>query len=130
MYKRLDKDPSVRVDARQFLLTRLTDVFLGDWDRHRDQWRWALLEEDGQERWIPIPRDRDQAFVRFDGLLLKLVRRHVPQLLDFGPEYGPILGATWNGRDLDRRLLAELEQPVWDSVARVLQSRLSDVASG
>ena len=126
LIKKIDNDPEVRVDARAFLAARLTDVFLGDWDRHRDQWRWARVDGPVHDRWLPIPRDRDQAFVRFDGLLLSIVRQSVPQLVNFGPHYSAIIGATWNGRDLDRRFLTELEWPVWDSVAAGLQQRLTD----
>jgi hypothetical protein len=126
LFDALDDHPEVRVDAREFLMARLTDVFLGDWDRHRDQWRWARLTDTRGDRWVPIPRDRDQALVRFDGFLLTIVRRQVPQLVNFGPEYPSIVGATWNGRDLDRRLLTELERPTWDSVAGVLASRLTN----
>ncbi len=126
LYKQVNEHPAVPVDARAFLLARLTDVFLGDWDRHRDQWRWARVGGAGGERWLPIPRDRDQAFVRFDGIIPGYARRTASQLLDFGPTYGGISGATWNGRDLDRRFLSGLERPVWDSVAVVLKGRLSD----
>ncbi|MGE0552970.1 MAG: BamA/TamA family outer membrane protein [Gemmatimonadales bacterium] len=122
----IEERADVRVDSRAFLRARLTDIFLGDWDRHRDQWRWALVEQGGRRRWVPIPRDRDQAFVRFDGFLLRLVRRQVPQLVEFGPDYPEIVGATWNGRDLDRRLLTDLEWPAWDSVATDLERRLTD----
>ncbi len=126
LIKRLDDHPDIRVDSREFLLARLTDVFLGDWDRHRDQWRWALLGGGSADRWVAIPRDRDQAFVRFDGLLLALVRPQIPQLVNFGPKYSPTVGATWNGRDLDRRFLTDLERPAWDSVANVLRARMTD----
>jgi len=126
LFKRLDDDPAVRVDDRAFLRARLTDVFMGDWDRHDKQWSWALVDSGGPPRWLPIPLDRDQVFVRFDGLLLSIARRSVPQLLNFGPEYGDITGATWNGRDLDRRFLTGLERPVWDSVATALKARFSD----
>ncbi len=126
LYKQVDDHPAVPVDSRAFLLARLTDVFLGDWDRHRDQWRWARVGGAGGERWLPIPRDRDQAFVRFDGILPDYARRTAPQLLEFGPKYGNITGATWNGRDLDRRFLSGLERPVWDSVGAVLKGRLTD----
>ena len=128
LYKKLDNDPTARVDARAFLLAKLTDVYIGDWDRHADQWRWALIDSAGVRRWLPIPRDRDQAFVRYDGFLLAQARRIEPKLLKFGPEYSDLAGATWNGRELDRRFLAQLERPVWDSVARVLKSRLTDAA--
>ncbi len=128
LYERLDRNPAARVDSRGYLLARLTDLFVGDWDRHRDQWRWALIERGGARSWQPIPRDRDQAFVRFDGFMLNEARRQAPQLLNFGPRYGDVVGATWNGRDLDRRFLSDLDRAAWDSVARTLQGRLTDAA--
>ncbi|HEX7023997.1 MAG TPA: hypothetical protein VF187_04180, partial [Gemmatimonadales bacterium] len=128
LIKKLDDEPRVGVDAQAFLLARLTDVFLGDWDRHQDQWRWALVETAGRRRWLPIPRDRDQAFVRYDGFFPAQARRVSPQVLNFGSDYGDIVGATWNGRDLDRRMLSGLERPVWDSIATLLTGRLTDEA--
>jgi surface antigen Omp85-like protein len=128
LYKKLDDAPAIPVDARAFLLARLTDVYIGDWDRHADQWRWALVDSAGTRRWQPIPRDRDQAFVRYDGFLLSQARRIEPKLLDFGPDYSKLDGATWNGRELDRRFLARLERPVWDSIAALLKTRLTDAA--
>ena len=73
--------------------------------------------------WTPIPRDRDQAFARFDGLLLGLARLSAPQLVEFSPTYPSMVGLTWNARVLDRRLLSGLEWPVWDSVATDLQGQ-------
>jgi hypothetical protein len=54
--ERLDEGPEDRVDARAYLRARLMDVFLGDFDRHRGQWRWATFDEDGPRRWLPVPR--------------------------------------------------------------------------
>ena len=115
-----------RVDARAFLKARLFDVMIGDWDRHRDQWRWIRFGDSVPRMWQPVPLDRDQAFAKYDGLLLGLARQVAPQLTNFGPDYPGMVGATWNGRDLDRRFLVGLEEPVWDSVARSLRAALSD----
>ena len=41
--ERIDGGPADRVDARAYLTARVLDIFLGDWDRHRGQWRWAYL---------------------------------------------------------------------------------------
>ncbi|CAN5768375.1 hypothetical protein BH24GEM1_BH24GEM1_17670 [soil metagenome] len=126
LLKEIEDSPNDRVDARAFLTARLVDILIGDWDRHADQWRWARFGDARPRVWLPIPRDRDQAFARFDGLLLTVARASAPQLVNFGPSYAGMLGQTWNGRDLDRQLLVPLERPVWDSVAAALQSRLTD----
>jgi hypothetical protein len=126
LFARIEASADDQVDGRQLLAARLMDVFLGDWDRHRDQWRWATRDSTAPRRWIPIPRDRDQAFVRFDGLLLAVARGQAPQLVNFGPGYAGIEGATWNGRELDRRFLVGLERGTWDSTARRLQAALTD----
>jgi hypothetical protein len=126
LLKELEDSPNDRADAARFLTARLVDVLVGDWDRHQDQWRWARYDDTRPYRWIPIPRDRDQAFARYDGLLLTVARASAPQLVRFGPDYAGMLGQTWNGRDLDRWILVPLERTAWDSVAAALQARLTD----
>jgi hypothetical protein len=124
LYARLRAGISDRVDARAFLRARLFDVLLGDWDRHRKQWRWAKIP--GKDGWQPIPEDRDQAFSRYDGIVLGLARPRQPRFVVFGPDYPGILGLTWNGWEQDRVLLTGLEWAVWDETARDLQRRLTD----
>ena len=48
--------------------------------------------------WRPIPRDRDQALVRYDGALLDIARKVHPKLVNFGPEYPSVLGLAWNAQ--------------------------------
>ncbi|HEX9054259.1 MAG TPA: hypothetical protein VF830_05090 [Gemmatimonadales bacterium] len=126
LFDRLDKSPSERIDTLMFLKARLMDLFLGDWDRHGGQWRWIKVGEGKRAPWQPVPYDRDQAFVRYDGLLLGLARTGYPQLVNFGDDYPSTFGIAWNARYIDRRLLVGLERPVWDSTARDLAARLTD----
>jgi len=127
-HARVRRSPEVRADARAFLRARLLDVYIGDWDRHRGQWRWARVEV--EIGWQPIPEDRDQAFSRFEGLVLGLARAAQPRFVRFGPEYPGIVGATFNGWEQDRQLLAELDWPAWEETARDLQGRLTDRVIG
>ena len=124
MWERMDESPTTRPDSRAFLTARLVDILIGDWDRHRGQWRWARIPE--HDHWLPIPEDRDQAFVRFEGLIPAAGRQHLPQFVSFSEEYPGIEGLTWNGRDGDRRILVDLEKPVWDEAASELKSRITD----
>src|SRR5262249_16175557 len=57
MCKRLRQSPEVRVDSRAYLAARLVDQLMGDWDRNRGQFRWGKVP--GDEKWQPIPEDRD-----------------------------------------------------------------------
>ncbi|OLC31876.1 MAG: hypothetical protein AUH81_17115 [Candidatus Rokubacteria bacterium 13_1_40CM_4_69_5] len=126
LWDHLTRDSRDRVDSRAFLAARLMDVFVGDWDRHPDQWRWARFDEGAVHLWRPIPRDRDQAFSRVDGLLPSIARYYHPDVVSFGDRYPDVVGLTWNGRTLDRRLLTDLDKPVWDSVVAALRTRLTD----
>jgi hypothetical protein len=122
--KQLDAGARERVDSRAFLKARLFDMLIGDYDRHKDQWDWAREEDSG--RWIPVPKDRDLAFVKFDGLLLDLIRPSQPRLVDFEDSYPSILGLTWQARFLDRRHLADLDWPAWAAVAEEMWAQLTD----
>ncbi len=126
MFRKLDRSTDERVNTRAYLAARLMDLFLGDWDRHQDQWRWIQFGSKDSP-YQPVPYDRDQAFVRYDGFLLDLARMSgFPQLVDFGRSYPSMTGLHWNARFVDRRLLTGLERPTWDSVAAELQMKLTD----
>jgi hypothetical protein len=113
------------VDRHRYLAARMLDLLVGDWDRHRGQWRWG--RNDGAAAWQPIPRARDHVFSENDGLLTAFARGgQAPYLVRFGPGRLPVAGLVWYSRDLDRELLTGLEWAVWDSVVRAIEVRLSD----
>jgi hypothetical protein len=124
LWKRLDDHPEEKVDGRALLNARLFDVFVGDLDRHRDNWSWVKVRD--AEVWQAVPEDRDQAFSKYDGLLLSLVRPVHPELVDFRESYPRIFGLIWTGRHIDRRHLSELAWTDWEEVVRSLQARLTD----
>ena len=69
----LDNNYDHVVDQKWVLKSRLFDMWLHDWDRHDDQWRWASDKKGDETVYRPIPRDRDQVFFTFDGPLPWLV---------------------------------------------------------
>ncbi|MBN1448729.1 MAG: BamA/TamA family outer membrane protein [Bacteroidetes bacterium] len=126
LFEKLQKDTEDRVDAIAYLKARILDIFIGDWDRHTDQWRWARFEEEGLDWWQPIPRDRDQAFSRFDGLVPWISTILIPQLESCDDSYPGLKYLTWSGRHLDRRFLSNLPWSVFDSLAHDIRSVLTD----
>lgn len=123
---RVDRSAVHQVDSREFLTARLLDLWLNDWDRHAGQWRWAGVPQGSDTLWRPIPVDRDQAFARYDGVLLALARLRTAKLSVFGPSYPRLHGLMWNSGVLDRRLLAGLSRATWDSIIGSVVARLSD----
>ncbi|MEE8146291.1 MAG: BamA/TamA family outer membrane protein [Longimicrobiales bacterium] len=124
--ERIEDEQRNRVNGESYLRARLMDLFVGDWDRHPDQWRWAAFEEGDSVRWEPIPRDRDWALSRIDGFFISLGRTLLPHYVGFSRDYTSVFGSTWNGRALDRDLLSQLVRADFERVASDLQERLTD----
>lgn len=126
--KELARDNDNYVDQEFVLRSRLFDLWIGDWDRHDDQWRWAEFEKKGGKMFRPIPRDRDQAFFVNEGRIPKLVSKKwaIPKLQGFDYELKWPAGFMFNARYFDRSFLTALEKKDWIDEARRLQSMLSD----
>ena len=128
LFARLEAGHDEHVDARDYLRARLIDILVGDWDRHDQQWRWVRVKEEGIRLWRPVPRDRDQAFSRFTGILPSIAEYYTKQLASFGAAYPSIEKLTFSGRYVDRRFLVGLEKPDWEAVTAELMARLSNAA--
>ncbi len=126
LWKHLEKSPCNRVDSQAFLKVRLMDFLINDKDRHSGQWRWARFPNGDCYTWQPIPEDRDQAFVDFDGLAMAVARRIIPKQIEFEDTYPSLVGLSMNGWELDRQFLAELDKSVWDSVTTAFCRDLPD----
>lgn len=116
------------VDQKAFLKARLLDIFISDWDRHFDQWRWARVERNGGYFWQPIPLDRDQAFSKFDGLLPSIAenRDMVPQFEGIEKRNPDIWSLTFAGRHLDRIFLNTLTMEDFQEASTEFQGKMSD----
>ena len=130
--KMLDKvfgDNDHRMDERFFLRNRLFDMVIGDWDRHEDQWLWATFKTDNDQTiYRPIPRDRDQAFPRLDGLIPKIAARKwaVRKTQSFDHTIRDVNGFNMNGNHLDRNFTIGLTLNDWREMVDSVQLALSD----
>ena len=126
MYRKITADNDDVVDQRAFARARLFDMLLSDWDRHRDQWRWAAFESADGDVYRPVPRDRDWAFNKWDGLWPVLLSWYDPKFRGFGPNYGNLKGLSNNGYEQDRRLLNDLERTDWIEIADSIRMAVTD----
>lgn len=128
MMKNLHKDEKYTVDENEYIKARLFDMLIGDWDRHDDQWRWGEYKKDGKVIYKPIPRDRDQAFSKYDGTLLSLLM-NIPALRHMRTFKDKIDNVKWLNREpypLDLAFLKTAEEKDWIAQAKYIQENLSD----
>ncbi|MEL7163198.1 MAG: hypothetical protein AAFN92_20740, partial [Bacteroidota bacterium] len=129
MLSRLRKSHKHVLDHAAMARARAFDVLLGDWDRHDDQWRWIVEKKDSWTYYSPIPRDRDQAFSNYDGLMLGLARLLVPDtrpLAPFRANPQAIKWSTHGNRFFDATFLAGIDRETWLREARHLQQTVTD----
>jgi len=126
LYEKLQKDNDNEVDQVMYLKARLFDILISDWDRHEDQWRWAEFKKEKGSIYRPIPRDRDQAFTKYDGILPSLITLIVPDLQTFGYDIKDVTKLSIAARNLDRNLLNKLTYKQWIEIATEVQAKLTD----
>jgi len=112
LIEKLQKNWNHQVDQKWVIRSRLFDLLIKDWDRHEDQWRWAKYEEeDNIKIYRPIPRDRDQPFAKYDGVLTWIIYAFNPfmrQLQTFTPDIDNIKWQSFNATFFDQTFLNEM----------------------
>ena len=141
LFEKLEARNEHVVDAPFFARSRLFDMFVGDWDRHQDQWRWAVFEPfevfpglEGPERkrgkvYRAIPRDRDFVFFKPGGLIsdvAQAVGGPRLRLSKFGPKIKHLRGLNLSASNLDKQFLAPLHREEWIAIAEEVKAGLTD----
>jgi hypothetical protein len=128
MFDEIEDDHDNQVDQEHFLKCRLFDVFIGDWDRHEDQWRWAGFEKKDNTVYRAVPRDRDQTFFLNEGVFPWFSSRKFALRMNQGFKYDikDMKGLISQGKWLDRRFLNELTKKDWIKAAEKMQDAFTD----
>ncbi|HET9503807.1 MAG TPA: hypothetical protein VFO93_09710 [Hymenobacter sp.] len=128
-FRKLYKDHANRVDAQNLARARAFDMLVADFGKHEDNWKWAGYDQGKGQGTIykPIPRDRDQSFTLWNGLLTYLANREwaVPSIEGFQTEFQDMKSLNWPARHLDRFLLQSLTRQDWQNAATYLQQQLT-----
>jgi len=117
------------LDEASYIRARLFDMLIGDWDRHQDQWRWAEFKVGNKKMYKPVPRDRDQAFSKYDGFALGAVTRLVPGLKLLQVYDTDIRNVKWFNHEpypLDLSLIREATFDDWNKQVTYLQENITD----
>ena len=125
---KLQDDNDNRVDQPLFLKARLLDMFIMDFDRHEDQWRWGVDDKGKGNRYVPLPRDRDQAFFINQGLVSWMASWPwmSPQVQGFRSKARNIKIYNFNARSIDRAYLNEMNEADWKNGTENLLEEMTD----
>ena len=128
MLERLNEDNDNRIDTVAFFNARLLDMFMGDWDRHEDQWRWVDKQKGSGRKYMASPRDRDQALYRNEGFFPRIASRKwvAPFLTGFRGEIKRQNYAFFNGRLLNARFLIQLDHDRWMQLTNEFLAKMTD----
>ncbi len=128
LFEHIYEDNDNRVDQKAFAKARLFDMFIGDWGRHPDNWRWAKFEDDKTNIYRPVPRDRDQAYTKLDGFWpwVAINIGGATHLESFDYKIHNTKRFNKPGWPLDRPFTNELTEQDWVTAAEQLQRALTD----
>lgn len=129
LFRNFYRDQKIKVDKDEFVRARLFDILIGDWSKHEDNWKWAAYKkENGFIVYRPIPRDRDHAFSRQDGVIPWLADRRfgIPNIENFGYQFRDIQSLTFQARHMDRFLMTEAGREVFMEQAQYIQEHITD----
>lgn len=128
LMKNIFSETENRVDQKAFLKARLFDLFLGDWDRHEDQWAWGAKEEGGKKIFVPLPQDRDQVYFKHNGVILDLAieASGLAYFQSFKSKIGNVNTFSFEERGVDRLFINELNYSQWKTIGEELKASLTD----
>ena len=128
MKKNLQNDNDNSILAKEFLKARMLDMFLGDWDRHEDQWRWKDIAKGKTKTYQGVPRDRDQVFHLTQGFFPKIASRDyvLPTLRDFDPAIKHVKWVLFKTRFVNAYPAFQLNHDEWMTEANKFKQAITD----
>lgn len=112
---------------KQILKARLLDMLIADWDRHEDQWKWGKRKEAGNTYYYPVPKDRDFAYFKNDGVFILFasltVLPHMRTFTNDGSQIKKLSNKTW---EMDAQWLNQLDEQDWKEGINRFQAAVTD----
>lgn len=123
----MQQEETIAFDTALYLKTRLFDMLISDWDRHPGQWEWALTSEEDKKIFEPIPKDRDNAFYKFnEGFLSKIALLLNDKLQSYQEDFGDVSGLMKQSRELDQMILQGVPRAEFKRISQEIQQELTD----
>jgi hypothetical protein len=125
VFRRLMNNARHQIDKQAFARCIMFDIWIADWDRHHDNWKWAAYKDGKNRLYKPIPRDRDHAFSLFEGVVGNLADLAAPNVAELSPRIKDLQGMTFQGKNMLYFLGASISREEWNRAADYIASSFS-----
>lgn len=122
VYKALIDDGDNDIDGLAVAKEVLFSMWIADWDRHQDNYKWASYDIKGGSIFRPIPRDRDHVLAIWEGLIGNLGDQLAPNVSELAPTIRDVPGLTNQGRAMLHVLTNHVSVEEWTEAAAYLQA--------
>ena len=128
MEKKIRDDNDNVIDQKAVLRARSLDMFVMDFDRHEDQWRWLAADNGKGKTYLPVPRDRDQPFFINEGVLPWVAGSAfvAPQLQGFKVKARNFNTFNFNARNFDHNYMTALTEQDWRDASKDVLAVMTD----
>ncbi len=128
MEEKIKQDNDNTIDQQAVLRARSLDMFVMDFDRHEDQWRWLADDNGKGKTFSPVPRDRDQPFFINEGVVPWVAGSSflAPQLQGFRAKARNFRTYNFNARNFDHNYMTALTEQDWRNAAKKVLGIMTD----
>ena len=125
VFRELLNNTKHQIDKQAFARCIMFDIWIADWDRHHDNWKWAVYKDGKSRLYKPIPRDRDHAFALFEGIIGNLSDVAAPNVAELSPRIKDLKGMTFQGKNMIYFLGSNITREEWNSAAEYIETSFS-----
>ncbi|TDH27306.1 hypothetical protein EXU57_06870 [Segetibacter sp. 3557_3] len=128
LLEKMFADNNIRINQLSFIKHRLFDMLINDWDRHEKQWEWGTRDESKVKVYYNVPQDRDQAFFKYNGVLLSTLIKAsgLSYFQPFKPIMEDVKSFNYEERNLDRFFTNSVGLEGWEQMAAEIEKAITD----
>ena len=129
MYRKMLNDNDHTIDTEKFVRARLFDIWVSDWDRHVNNWKWLGYKDGGVTTYTPFPKDRDKALSLYQGVyfFVELFRMQKDKV-SFRKSFRGMKYLNFKNKDMDRWLANSYTYEDWMNAVKEFQDMMPDEA--
>ncbi|MFT4667034.1 MAG: hypothetical protein ACI9VN_002634 [Patescibacteria group bacterium] len=129
VYRKLIDDNDNKIDVEKFVRARIFDIWVSDWDRHFNNYKWLAYEDGKKTTYTPFPKDRDKALSLYQGVYWLIEVFHIQKdKTNFRKNFYGLKYLNFKNKTMDRWLANTYDAADWEAAVNDFVNTMSDEA--